>query len=141
LDEGQIYICQQYVFLALLQLFEPIMDRLKDRIHQFKKYKDVIEMVSKNPTMQLKINDLAKAMNTCRTALSTGFHQEVGIPLKRYILQSILDRAKILLETTDQKVETIANELGFENSEYFYKFFKRQAEMTPKRYRQITQFI
>jgi AraC-like DNA-binding protein len=141
LDEGQIYICQQYAFLALLQFFEPIMDRLKDRIHQFKKYKDVIEMISKNPTMRLKINDLASSMNTCRTALSTGFHREVGIPLKQYILQSILDKAKILLETTDQKVETIAEELGFQNTEYFYKFFKRHGKLTPNRYRQITQFI
>jgi YesN/AraC family two-component response regulator len=46
-----------------------------------------------------------------------------------------LNKAGILLKTTDLPVKMIANEVGYENISFFYRIFKKHFECTPSEYR------
>ena len=46
------------------------------------------------------------------------------------------EAAELLLVTTDKPIKQIAIELGFDDSSYFTKTFKRYAGITPLEYRQ-----
>ncbi|PZP43188.1 MAG: hypothetical protein DI598_16045 [Pseudopedobacter saltans] len=48
----------------------------------------------------------------------------------------IVDKAKILLSSTNLIVSEIAFKLGFEFSQSFNKFFKNKTDQTPLSYRQ-----
>ena len=46
-----------------------------------------------------------------------------------------LEEAKQLLESGDSSVETIANEVGYEDAGFFSRLFRRQVSLTPAQYR------
>lgn len=54
---------------------------------------------------------------------------------KSIINESIIMNAKILLDSTDENVQQISEQLGFPNASFFGKFFKKQVGLTPKQYR------
>ena len=46
-----------------------------------------------------------------------------------------MKKARALLRETDQTVETVAAEVGYENVEHFNRLFKKDYGMTPVQYR------
>lgn len=61
--------------------------------------------------------------------------QSVGIHAKLMIQNKVLLEAKKMLTYTDIPVGRIAEELGFDNSSYFIRLFRKQTGMTPLVYR------
>lgn len=53
-----------------------------------------------------------------------------------YQMKAKLNKGKNLLITTNETIEWIAGESGFETMAYFYRAFKRMMHMTPNRYRE-----
>ena len=47
-----------------------------------------------------------------------------------------IERAQHLLASTDDKVESIARQVGFEDASVFSRAFKRWVGRSPKRYRE-----
>ncbi|MGG0655922.1 bifunctional transcriptional activator/DNA repair enzyme AdaA [Rummeliibacillus pycnus] len=54
-----------------------------------------------------------------------------------YIQHQRMEKAKLLLKTTDQKVEQIGRVVGFSNTPYFITLFKKFTGSTPRKYRYI----
>lgn len=46
-----------------------------------------------------------------------------------------LAEAKHKLETTEQPLEAVANEVGYEDSSFFGRLFRRKVGLTPAQYR------
>lgn len=63
------------------------------------------------------------------------FHLATGMTPLEYVQSLRLEEAKHLLETTTQAVESIANEVGYEDSGYFGRLFKNKVKLTPAQYR------
>ncbi len=55
---------------------------------------------------------------------------------KEWIDRQLVTEAKVRLKHTDQQVARIADELGFPNTSFFCKYFRRIAGMSPQDYRQ-----
>jgi AraC-like DNA-binding protein len=47
----------------------------------------------------------------------------------------LISEAKNILKRSDKNVTEIANALGFENSPYFSRLFKREVGMSPQQYK------
>jgi two-component system response regulator YesN len=62
--------------------------------------------------------------------------QDVACHHVDYITFVKLERAKVMLCATDEKIYEIGNKLGYEDSEYFSKIFKNHTGLTPTVYRQ-----
>ncbi|QJD85712.1 response regulator transcription factor [Cohnella herbarum] len=64
------------------------------------------------------------------------FKEKTGVNFSDYVNQVRIDNAKAYLENTDDKVYKIAKTLGFDNSKYFFRVFKKLTGQTPEEYRQ-----
>lgn len=79
--------------------------------------------------------DLAAAAGASQEYLSTCFHRETGITLSEYLERYRIKQARRLLETTDLPVTRVALEVGFFDSSYFGRVFRREVGVTPVAYR------
>ena len=69
---------------------------------------------------------------------SSTFKREVHQSTMQYITALRIERAREYLENTDQSVAMIAKSVGYEDSQYFFRVFKKATRpgMTPLQYRQ-----
>lgn len=61
----------------------------------------------------------------------------LGMAPKHYQLQLRIDRAKELLASTDQSIETIARSIGYEDSFYFSRLFFSREHRSPTDFRKL----
>ena len=59
------------------------------------------------------------------------------IELARIAKESLIERAKELLVSTDMKLSNIAMEIGYNEPNYFSHVFRKSEGMTPKEYRTL----
>jgi transcriptional regulator GlxA family with amidase domain len=67
------------------------------------------------------------------------FARATGMSPLEYVQALRLEETKHLLETTDQPIEAIANQVGYEDSSFFGRLFRRKVGLTPARYRKRFQ--
>jgi transcriptional regulator GlxA family with amidase domain len=63
------------------------------------------------------------------------FRQATGMAPLEYVHTLRLEEAKHLLESTDQPIEAIANEVGYEDAAFFSRLFRRNVNLTAAQYR------
>ena len=63
------------------------------------------------------------------------FQQATGMAPLEYVHTLRLEEAKQMLEATDQPIEAIADEVGYEDAGFFSRLFKRNVNLTPAQYR------
>jgi len=63
------------------------------------------------------------------------FKEKTGINFIDYVNQVRIGKAKELLGSTDDKVYKIAKSLGYDNTKYFFRVFKKLTGLTPEEYR------
>ena len=52
-----------------------------------------------------------------------------------YVTKKKMEKAELLLVTSDLSVKQVADSLGYEDYSYFNKLFKKNAGVTPQQYR------
>jgi two-component system response regulator YesN len=63
------------------------------------------------------------------------FSREVGISFSEYLANTRINKAKFLLSSTELSVEGVAEALGYYDTCYFIRQFKRITGTSPGRYR------
>jgi AraC-like DNA-binding protein len=64
------------------------------------------------------------------------FKEYTGVSPAQYQINLRINKAKDLLVTSRQSLKEIANDLGFESADYFYRLFKKKTGYTPSDYRE-----
>lgn len=67
--------------------------------------------------------------------LSTVYKQEMKENISDFIIRYRMEKAGMLLRTTDIRIYELASRLGFQNPPYFSKLFKQHYGVTPQEYR------
>ncbi len=83
----------------------------------------------------LSLKSLADTFKISYSYLSTLFKQETGQNVVGYLTNYRLETAARLLKTTSADIASIAETIGYEDLNYFYRLFKKQFGMTPLSYR------
>ncbi|AIQ19214.1 hypothetical protein H70357_22750 [Paenibacillus sp. FSL H7-0357] len=65
------------------------------------------------------------------------FKKTVGESFIQYLTRLRIERAKLLLLTSDQKTFEIAEAIGFENYRSFNRIFKKETGFSPSDFRRI----
>ncbi|MBR6828092.1 MAG: AraC family transcriptional regulator [Prevotella sp.] len=95
----------------------------------------VTHYMHENLERRLTLDDLAHYTGYSPSHFSLLFRQQAGeSPLARFTRLK-LDRACILLQTTDMRINQICHKLGFDDPYYFSRLFKQQKGLSPKQYR------
>jgi len=62
---------------------------------------------------------------------------KTGMTFSAFVQNLKLEKAEILLRTTDFSVEDVARQIGYENLSYFYRIFKNKFNLTPYNLRKL----
>lgn len=92
--------------------------------------------ISQNLHTDLSLTSLADSVHLSSSYLSRLFKKETGVTVTDYITAERLEKARQLLEQTDQSIENITQQVGYPTHHYFTKRFKQRYGVTPKEYRQ-----
>ena len=83
----------------------------------------------------LSLMGVADNFNIGDSALSSLFKQSMGINFSVYVENVRLEKAKILLKTTDLTVGDIAQKVGYSSANSFCRAFKRVTGKNASSYR------
>ncbi|MDB6127168.1 MAG: AraC family transcriptional regulator, partial [Verrucomicrobia bacterium] len=92
-------------------------------------------MLGQHLEEETELEVIAKKLGVGYHWLRRAFKQETGQSLHQYRLQLRLSRAKVLLKSTDESVERIAEQTGFTDPYYFSQIFKRKNGCSPSSWR------
>lgn len=88
-------------------------------------------------TENIKIADMAKTLCFSEEHIIRLFKKAYGITPHQYLLQSKIRLAMLMLRTTDQSVEQVAERLNFADARHFSTQFKRFCGYSPTHYRRL----
>lgn len=100
--------------------------------------KAAAKYISENYGDPLSIEDIADYVGVSRSQLFRSFEQVMGMSPKEYLTDFRIKQACHLLESTTLSVTAIANSLGFDNSLYFSKAFRKVRNQSPTEYRKAS---
>lgn len=98
------------------------------------KYKLVIqakEYIKNHIFMKISLADTASFINVSPNYLSALFRQYSDLGFSEYINKTKVKKAQELLAKNNLKIYQVSEELGFDNSQYFSKVFKKYTGHTP----------
>jgi len=85
--------------------------------------------------MGMAVSDLTDRIPLSRSSLNRRFQEILGRSPKEEITRVQLDRARELLTNTDMPIHDVAKSCGFDDANYFSKWFHDQHGMSPRKFR------
>ncbi|WZL80403.1 AraC family transcriptional regulator [Vallitaleaceae bacterium 9-2] len=95
----------------------------------------VIDYIVSHPTEKYTSNQLSIMSGLAETTFRRLFKKQTGKSPIQFIKEIRLTTAARLLLVTDDNINDIAYEVGFEDANYFIRLFKKAFGMTPRQYR------
>ncbi|GHV14943.1 transcriptional regulator [Bacteroidia bacterium] len=96
-------------------------------------------IIAENMTTNISPEEIASRLNISYSRFRKIFKQYTGFSPLQYIMEIKIQKGKELLTNTDLPNVEIAFKVGIDNPNYFCTIFKKRTNMTPMRYRVITQ--
>ena len=84
---------------------------------------------------KLEISSLAALVGYSDYYLTEKFKKETGQSIHQYIKKARINRAKMLLLSTNQSIQQIADHLAFATPNYFIRCFREEEGVTPAQFR------
>ncbi|APF28849.1 helix-turn-helix domain protein [Clostridium sporogenes] len=97
--------------------------------------KPAIEYIYNHKSENITAKKMAEVCHVSPSYFSRLFAKETGKSFSSFVSNLKIDWAKNLLEETDMHVNEISDELGFNETGYFIKIFKKYEGVTPFVYR------
>lgn len=100
--------------------------------------KNALSYIRKNIGSKILVEDLAAKSSLSLEHFIRVFKKETGDTPNSYVTKTKMERAMVMLATSDAPVKTIALSLGYDDVPYFNRAFKKLLGMTPQQYRDST---
>lgn len=97
--------------------------------------KHVLQYIHEHIADDIEVEALARIACVTKTYFIRLFKQEFSLSPIQYINKKRVERAQLLLFTTDLSVKEVAYHLGISDHSYFSRLFRKVAGITPKEYR------
>ena len=124
----------------LIQSVVRVADRAMDELERQTTtpvVKQVLQRIGRSYAEPLSLKSLALELKIHPVYLGQLFHQETGSTFTEYFNRYRVDKAKQLLVEGRHKVHEIAQMVGYPDTRYFYKKFKRYVGVSPMDYRDL----
>jgi two-component system response regulator YesN len=130
-DIGQIKeILTEYCYELILTIHNHV--HLRSPIVQ-----NVLQHIHAHYAEGLSLKTLGQQFHVNAIYLGQLFQKEVGVVFSEYLNRYRLEKAKELLKTTHYRAGDIGKKVGYSDTTYFYKQFKKIVGTTPSEWRKI----
>lgn len=113
----------------------PYAAHLFSSTHRDEKIKQVEEWIRDNARSRMDMRQLARDFGFSRRVFERRFKAATGESPLRYLQQVRVEMAKTLLEENRNSFDEIAHAVGYEDTSFFRKIFKKHTRLLPKEYR------
>jgi two-component system response regulator YesN len=97
------------------------------------------DYIDANFSYNISPKSLAEIFFVNPSYASRCFSQKHGFTITEYIQNVRINRAKILLQSTNVPINNIALNVGYIDTNYFSRIFKKQVGLSPQEYRKLHQ--
>ncbi|MBF0779070.1 response regulator [Streptococcus cuniculi] len=118
---------------------EETRQQIRDLLQQSEKSSLAQVIQNRLAEQGLSLKSLARDLGFSPSHLSVILKKELGLPFQDYLIQERMKKAKLLLLTTDLKIYEIAEQVGFEDMNYFSQRFKQVVGVTPSQFKKGVQ--
>jgi two-component system response regulator YesN len=101
--------------------------------------KEAATFIRSNIDQPLSLNAIADTLGVNPSHLSRTFRKALGMTLTDYINKLRIEEAKYMLDHSNDSVTEIASHVGYSDSNYFSKVFRKWEHVTPHDYRKRTK--
>ena len=98
--------------------------------------KNVTEYIILNYNTDLTLSGLADKFRISPSYLSHSFKREINRGVKEFIEEIRISNACRFIENTDMSISQVGYAVGYLDSNYFTKVFKKIMRLTPREYRE-----
>lgn len=118
-------------------VYPPIVEHISHKTVQrnHSAIQRVLDYIHDHYDTDLSLSMLAGMIVMPVSQLSFMFKEEVGMTFSDYLITYRMEKARVLLETTDAKISDIAEKLRYNNSQNFIRVFKKINGIPPGEYR------
>ncbi len=96
---------------------------------------EVISCIEKNHAERTSLKDLCKVAHMSESTLLRHFHQALGLSPIDYLIRLRIRKASELLRQTSLSITQVAFQVGFSDSNYFSRQFRKVAGHSPREFR------
>jgi transcriptional regulator GlxA family with amidase domain len=93
------------------------------------------EWIAANYRSRAPVNAMVELSGLPERSFKRRFQQATGLSPLQYVHTLRIEEAKQMLESGDEPVERIADEVGYEDAGFFSRLFQRNVGLTPAQYR------
>ncbi len=137
----QVYDCDRISQLA--NISHEMYDTFIRMVHEHKRRTDLskhihacVDFINLHLEEDLTLSQIANRVGYAEYYLSKKFRREMGISVNEYIRKARIERACLLLTTTQDSLQDIADRLHFSTRNYFSVVFREVMGETPTEYRE-----
>ncbi len=95
----------------------------------------ILKYLHLNIESTISLKKLSNDLNLSQGYISDCFKKHMGVTIMTYAKKIRIERAKVLLLTTNDSILDISLRLGFHDQSHFYKIFKSFTGVSPSQYR------
>lgn len=129
---------KSFVLSELKELIELMDDN--NRIKYSPVVQQVISIVNEKYYEELSLKTLAQKYNVNSSYLGQIFNKEVGVSFSEYLNKIKNTKAKELILNTNMKINDIAKSVGYIDTSYFYRKFKKYFGVSPSTIRDMKRY-
>ena len=141
--ESERYVTCELDILAQLEQFWKLLFLNNDNLpastscdkNTYNRIRQVISYIGENYDSDLTLGNISESIHVCRSECSRLFKKYMNISLFEFIAQYRIEKSLEYLINTDYSITEIAELVGFRDSNYFSKVFRRQKGCSPTKYR------
>lgn len=97
--------------------------------------RSVVDYINKNIDKRIDLHDLSKLTKWSHQHFIKIFTKYLKQTPYQYILSKKIDKAKVLITTTEMPLTGVAFDLGFQSYSNFFNAFKKETGLTPENYK------
>jgi YesN/AraC family two-component response regulator len=98
-------------------------------------FQKIIGYINQNYVEDIKLIDVAKQNYVSERYVAQLFKKYSKMSFLQYLTRLRMEKSKNLLKTTQKSITEIGREVGYPNSSYFNKVFKKFYHQTPNNFR------
>lgn len=107
-------------------------------INQSQRLEKIVSLMKKDPARQYTLESLSSAAGMSRTVFHKTFVEAYGHSPSVLLRTIRLQRAHLLLKSTELPIKVIALRLGFRSRSYFWTIFKQAYGIDPEGFRSVS---